>query len=303
MLHQQKEILKLDLPVAVSAEISIMKDKQVFDDLENDHRFELNDDRAKLIFLLEDALTVMLDFEEVVLTGPALLFISPEQACKVIDHKPGCVVYGLSYSAALVIAELEKLTNDTFADNLILKNSPQLLHQVKLAFELMCTIGNGNANIYARQSLHGLLLTLMSLIAGASLSHPEQAVESINPLSIDFRRLLKEKFKQWKKPADYARALGTTVGHLNDCVKIASGLSVTEQIQHRIVLETKRLLFFSELTMKEIGYELGFEDPVYFNRLFKKLTGLTPLSFRTSFRDQYHKYLHPFYQCTRKAAS
>lgn len=117
---------------------------------------------------------------------------------------------------------------------------------------------------------------------------------------ISFRQLLKKDFKRLKKPADYAHSLGITPAHLNDTIKLATGYSVSEQIHQQIILETKRLLFFSELSMKEIGFEIGFEDPVYFNRLFKKLTGQTPLTFRETFRNRYHKYLHPFYQCTNK---
>jgi AraC-like DNA-binding protein len=53
-------------------------------------------------------------------------------------------------------------------------------------------------------------------------------------------------------------------------------------MQHaRVLLESKRLLYFSSLSVKEIGYELGFEDDSYFVRFFKRLTGLTPAQLRS----------------------
>ena len=54
-------------------------------------------------------------------------------------------------------------------------------------------------------------------------------------------------------------------------------------MQHeRLLLESKRLLYFSSLSVKEIAYTLGFEDASYFVRFFKHLTGTTPLQLRTS---------------------
>jgi AraC family transcriptional activator of pobA len=47
-----------------------------------------------------------------------------------------------------------------------------------------------------------------------------------------------------------------------------------------VVLEAKRLLYYSRLNVKEIAYELGYEDHTYFSRLFKQNTEMTPLAFR-----------------------
>jgi AraC family transcriptional activator of pobA len=298
----KQEVSKSDLPIGVSAEISILKDQEILKYLDNGAHHPTKDDRSKLIVLLEGTLTFMLDFEDIRLTGPALLFISPEQACEVVITQPNIRLYSVSYSSALVVALLEKLTNETFSDNSILKNYPELSQQVQAVCELMYAIRNAPVSTYAMQSVHGLLLTLLSLIAGASQTDGYPKSPAKNLLSVSFRRMVKENFKKWKKPADYAEELGITVDYLNYSMKSATGKPASEVIQQQVIIETKRLLFFSELTVKEICYEIGFEDPAYFNRLFKKLTGMTPLSFRMSFRNRYHQYLHPFYQCTRKAA-
>ncbi|NPA08854.1 MAG: helix-turn-helix domain-containing protein, partial [Chlorobi bacterium] len=48
----------------------------------------------------------------------------------------------------------------------------------------------------------------------------------------------------------------------------------------RIFLEAKRLLLFTDKSVKEITYELGFEDVSYFSNFFKRLSGNTPVSFK-----------------------
>ncbi|MBO9659063.1 MAG: helix-turn-helix domain-containing protein, partial [Chitinophagaceae bacterium] len=52
-----------------------------------------------------------------------------------------------------------------------------------------------------------------------------------------------------------------------------------------ILLEAKRLLTYSSMTVKEIAYDLGYEDPAYFNRLFANKTGDTPVAFRKKFNS------------------
>jgi AraC-like DNA-binding protein len=58
------------------------------------------------------------------------------------------------------------------------------------------------------------------------------------------------------------------------------GKSPTQWIDELIVLEAKVLLYQSRLTISEVSYELGIEDPSYFGRMFKKYTGQTPTDFR-----------------------
>jgi AraC-like DNA-binding protein len=54
------------------------------------------------------------------------------------------------------------------------------------------------------------------------------------------------------------------------------------------MVEARRLLFHSELSVKEIAFELGFEDASYFNRFFKRLSEQTPAQYRSTVREMYH---------------
>ena len=67
-------------------------------------------------------------------------------------------------------------------------------------------------------------------------------------------------------------------------MKALTGFPVSVHIQQASILEAKRLLYFTDKSVKEVSYEVGYDEPVYFGKLFKKVTNLTPLQFRQQFR-------------------
>ena len=83
-----------------------------------------------------------------------------------------------------------------------------------------------------------------------------------------------------KRPTQYADTLNISSDYLNECVKNTTGNSVSYQIQQRIILEAKCLLYYSDKSVKEISFELGYDDYPYFSRLFTKVAGITALDFR-----------------------
>jgi len=70
--------------------------------------------------------------------------------------------------------------------------------------------------------------------------------------------------------------------HLNNGLRRYTGHSASELIHERMILEAKRRLLHSTLTIAEIAYELRFQDPSYFGRFFRKYTGVTPGAYRES---------------------
>jgi len=100
--------------------------------------------------------------------------------------------------------------------------------------------------------------------------------------------LVNERYDSLHQVSDYAGLLNVTPGHLNDTIREQTGRTATSLIQERIILEAKRVLFHADLSVKEIAYSLGFGDAAYFNRFFKRLTGETPVGFRTAIRENHH---------------
>lgn len=104
-----------------------------------------------------------------------------------------------------------------------------------------------------------------------------------------FLKQVEKHFLNWKTLAPYARELGISANHLNDVVSAETGQPAGEHIRLRTMLDAKRLLLYSELSVAEIGYGLGFKDPSYFGRFFRRYGKCTPADFRSQIREKYHQ--------------
>ncbi|WP_343583644.1 helix-turn-helix domain-containing protein [Herbaspirillum sp.] len=95
-----------------------------------------------------------------------------------------------------------------------------------------------------------------------------------------FRALVEEHFKEQWQVGVYADKLRVTPSRLNRlCLKLA-GQSAFDFAQQRLILEACRKLTYVPSGVSTIAYELGFQDPAYFSRLFKRHMGVTPKQYR-----------------------
>ena len=108
-------------------------------------------------------------------------------------------------------------------------------------------------------------------------------------LARGFQLAVEKHFLEWPALAPYARQLGVTANHLNDTVASATGRSAGEHIRLRRLLSAKRQLLHSALSVSEIGYRLGFKDPSYFSRFFRRYERLSPADFRARTREKYRQ--------------
>lgn len=99
---------------------------------------------------------------------------------------------------------------------------------------------------------------------------------------VRFRQLLEQHYREKHNVSAYAHMLGISTRTLTTCCLECSNRTPLQLINARLTLEAKRLLRFTHLTSKEVGYRLGFEDPSYFVKVFKNKTGQLPLDFRDS---------------------
>ena len=95
-----------------------------------------------------------------------------------------------------------------------------------------------------------------------------------------FIELVEQNYKVTHSPFDYAQELGVSVCLLYRYVKRHEQCTPLQIISNRVILEAKRMLRFTPLRIKEISTGLGFEDPSYFNKFFRRNVGLTPMEFR-----------------------
>ncbi|NLR61572.1 helix-turn-helix domain-containing protein [Chitinophaga polysaccharea] len=138
-------------------------------------------------------------------------------------------------------------------------------------------------------ALHGLLryfLVLASRIKGESLSiSTEQHAAHNSSIFLKFKNLIEEKYQYLKNVSDYAGLLHIKPVLLNEISKQLSGITAGEHIRNRVILEAQRYLYNTDLTAKEIAYKLGFDDPHYFSRFFKKYTNQSPSEFKEAARS------------------
>lgn len=119
---------------------------------------------------------------------------------------------------------------------------------------------------------------------------PVERIERSNAggtLIKQFKDLLDNHFTQWHKVAEYAQALHITPNYLNEIVSQETGKSAKDMIINRIMLEAKRFATYSETSVKEVAYTLGFDDPAHFSKLFKKQEEQGFTEFRASIRKKY----------------
>ncbi|NVK43105.1 MAG: helix-turn-helix domain-containing protein [Oceanospirillaceae bacterium] len=103
---------------------------------------------------------------------------------------------------------------------------------------------------------------------------------SSSPLAA-FRRLIENRFRDHWTVEQYADELGMSPARLNRLCKQLLGKTAKTLPQERLLLEAKRRLIYTRSNLDEIAWELGFRDPAYFSRFFKRATGSTPGSFRS----------------------
>jgi AraC family transcriptional activator of pobA len=95
-----------------------------------------------------------------------------------------------------------------------------------------------------------------------------------------FRQLVELHYRDNLSIADFAKLLGVTRAHLHDACERSAQSTPLKLIHDRLVEEARLRLENTEFPVEQIAYGLGFRDPGYFNRFFKRLTGMSPGAFR-----------------------
>lgn len=97
-----------------------------------------------------------------------------------------------------------------------------------------------------------------------------------------FVNLIEENYNKGFSVAEYSGMLFISPRTLSDLTSQLLNKTPSQMIQERIILEAQRLLLYSQLNVNQIGYRLGFDDPSYFVKYFKKHTRISPSEFRKS---------------------
>ncbi len=231
----------------------------------------------------------MVDFDLFTLQKNTLSYVLPGQAHRYIDSDKTTSGWFVAMDAGLVPDMFRAVLEDPLLSKGPLKMDGAGLAPLLQCLQLIHNVTTRQPSLpYCKQMVYGLLTSFVAMVAGLHTQKPKGLSEKMpRPLAITqlFRQSLTRRFKTQKSPAMYATELNLSLSYLNEVVTATTGLSVSYWIQQEIVLEAKRLLYHSDSSVKEIAYELGYEDPAYFSRLFKKMVHLTPGEFRRSYRE------------------
>lgn len=130
------------------------------------------------------------------------------------------------------------------------------------------------------------LLATATLLAVQLLRlHGEQAHKSRSPPVRDaliqrYRGLVEQHFRERLGLHFYAQALGVSSDHLSRACKSAVGQSALSLVHERLMLEARRLLAYTTMSVAEVSEKLGFQDPSYFSRFFSRDARMSPTQYR-----------------------
>jgi AraC family transcriptional activator of pobA len=123
-----------------------------------------------------------------------------------------------------------------------------------------------------------LLASLMRIVADTSSGH--DAAPRVTTHLARFLAEVERRFREHLPLDHYARHIGISAAHLNALCRAQAGRSALEMIHARLALEARRDLVYTAMTIREVSEELGFVDPAYFTRFFRRVAGVSPREFR-----------------------
>ena len=139
----------------------------------------------------------------------------------------------------------------------------------------------GRRDFGRTQMLRGLALSLTAGAARAIAADRSTALQpSAGPLFSRFEALVERDFRLRRPLAEYAAELAVSPTHLNRIAHQATGQPASALVSARVLREARRLLIYTNLTAAQVAYELGFNDPAHFSRVFAKGIGMPPRKFR-----------------------
>jgi AraC family transcriptional activator of pobA len=136
---------------------------------------------------------------------------------------------------------------------------------------------------------HHLLSTILLWIErwyDASRTERREADDAEVQLHRRFTRRLEEDFARHHDAAHYADALGVPAAALSRALAHVTGRATKDLITDRVMLEAARLLRFTDLAVSEVSHRVGFADPLYFSRAFKRRHAESPHAYRDHARGK-----------------
>lgn len=236
----------------------------------------------QIIWLTEGEAVFRIDFRDITIRANEILIISAGQVCE-FDVRS-------DYSGKIILFTDAFFTMTELDSNFL--HTSEILNPVSLNKTVsICPRLAENLTTLLSEELKHPVDKFQTGIAQSHLRvillETERQLTASHSTLIDnvgrkFYNAVEQHFKESRNTEYYVSLLGINEKTLSREVKALTGNIPKIYIDSRTILEAKRLLSYSNLTIKEIGFELGFDEPTNFNKYFRKQTGVTPTVFRES---------------------
>lgn len=245
------------------------------------------DENYVLFFQQKGDSRLMIDFNEVNVNGCAVIVILPGQV-----HHRLSATESIAWSVAIDASWVDDRFRNLFlhgktqneAVSVSAKESVIIKNAILLLENMLLNLEQAKYYEFTLRSIADTCVTLFASVFSRSEPIQDQQEQRSGIITRAFRQLLTSNFKAMKAPSQYADVLNISVAYLNEAVKASTGYSVGQWIQQEVILEAKRILFYTEYSVKEIAAILGYEDSTYFIRTFSRVTKMSPLQFRKKYR-------------------
>jgi AraC family transcriptional regulator, transcriptional activator of pobA len=248
------------------------------------------EDHIKILFLPKNT-PIQVDFQNFNLDADSLLFINPKvviQPVKSEHHQEELLHFNRDFYCIEIhdqeVACDGILYNNVFEVPFIKLRDHQSSYMQKIIREIQDEMENEDAST---EEMLRILLKLIILKSTRIWKEQHQLADNEQQADVHFLRrfskLVEQHYKTLHTVADYANLLFITPKHLSKKISLVSKDTPNNIIKNRIILESKRLLAHTSMSVKEIAYSLNYEDDAYFVRFFTKNTGISPTSFRKQF--------------------
>jgi AraC-like DNA-binding protein len=241
------------------------------------------------VFVENDSLTHKVDLNDLTITNGQLFFVLPNQIHSApAQKKAGIECFKMSFDQnclSLLPKQFSFLINPL--NSQIISFDSDSSQRVKILFEILNKILHSDNDQKDAEIILAHLNSLLTELNKAYFKSVAKEKSEPNKLLkyIEFKIAVETHLTEQYSINTIADNLSITTNNLYNIVKEFSGVSPKEFITNRLMLEAQRKLFYSETSVKELAYELGFNDPDYFSKLFKKNTGKSVTQFVESIQD------------------
>jgi AraC-like DNA-binding protein len=228
-----------------------------------------------LVFIESGSITYQLDLQEITVREGEVLFAMPNQI-----FVPPVQTESLRYfkvlfdenTLALLPQRFSFLVNPFHSQIIPLDSAAR--ERVRSVFEILHPLLYADKHVTDSEILFAYLNVLLSELNSAYFKNePDPILNSNLSKFVEFKLIVETHLTEQPSIPIIAEKLALTPNSLYRLVKEYSGTSPKDFFTHRLMMEAQRKLRYSPLSVKELAYELGFNDPDYFSRLFKKSTG------------------------------